>query len=145
MRRKRAWRGFVFMTPHFFAGKHSAQIAKPSLCERACEHRSSGSVNASALGKGITPGLNTTLQPKTEFYHQTEMQIRHNWFTEPVCDFYPGFFLESSLHFCASIIIFLNRRFCAANYCDALKKQGKEHLLQQVNLRQTKKHCLVMF
>lgn len=50
--RKRAWLGFIFMTSHFFAGKHSVQITDPTLCKRTHKHRSA-SENASpcAMGK----------------------------------------------------------------------------------------------
>lgn len=120
-RRKRAWRGFVFMTPHFFAGK-----AQRTNCQAISLQARMRASQQRRERKRIWNRENSRIKRKPfslklSFLQKLKWQLHmiDSLGSFVIFFFYWGFFLESSLYFCASIIIFLNRRSCAAYYCDA--------------------------
>lgn len=108
MRRKRAWLGFIFMTSHFFAGKHSAQKANTLQSARA-------SIAAPARSQACIQKENSwdlTHLSSFKLFRQPRLtkqlgKLLRNWAYSwfHFCVF-PGVLLS----FCACIIIFLNRR-----------------------------------
>lgn len=126
--RKRAWLGFIFMTSHFFAGKHSAQITTPTLCKRKRTHKHrSASENASmsAMGKLHDKTYQSSLKQHLQPW-RTARFYNANWYTIDwvssylICLF--GFF-PGVLSLRASIIIFLNRRVAQRNIAMTYKRE----------------------
>lgn len=122
MQRKRVWLGFIFMTYHFFAGKHSAQTSPLQAHAQASQRQR----ERKHVRNERTPWLNTSVQSKVVFPAQTPNGNQNavewlSWqsFNSP---FWVFCCLEFSRSFCASIIIFLNRRVLRSEVLRCLTK-----------------------